>query len=272
MRVFVATSCIPDYPYPCLPYVFATVEAADAHMDEMMRSEWEANGPENENGDRLPYPGDWREAQEAIAECDTEGAWGRWDVTAHDVLAPVPTLTPADLDQIAALLAAEVGNLTDNTDGPEVYDGEHDDTLARIADLNAIAAKVDTLRTAPGPAPADAITHLRAVLPYAESRAEDLEANADRVGPDCEISPLTAKAIAAVDAAKAFLDGIPSATPPAPSDAPADPVKAEMLAALKAIKAARDMPHYGDTDAALDHLHDAMPAVEAAIARAEGRV
>ena len=33
----------------------------------------------------LPYPGDWRGAQEAIVENDTDGLWGRWEITPHDL-------------------------------------------------------------------------------------------------------------------------------------------------------------------------------------------
>ena len=70
-----------------------------------------------------------------------------------------------------------------------------------------------------------AIAHLRAVLPYAESRAEDMEESDNHDVAKDYVSAETIKAIAAVDAAKAFLAGTPS-------DAPADPVKAEMLAVL----------------------------------------
>ena len=53
-------------------------------------------------------------------------------------------------------------------------------------------------------AAAELYRHLRAVLPYAESRAEDmLEADGEADG--CDPSPETRKAVAAVDAAKALL-------------------------------------------------------------------
>lgn len=72
------------------------------------------------------------------------------------------------------------------------------------------------------------------------------------------------------ETAKAALAGIPSAAPPAPSDAPADPVKAEMLAALKRLAEVirdRHRLHGENIGYVLTSLKDA----EAIIARAEGR-
>lgn len=45
----------------------------------------------------------------------------------------------------------------------------------------------------------------------------------------------------------------------------------EMLTALEAVEAASKAPHYGDTERVLEHFHDAMPRVRAAIAKAYNR-
>jgi hypothetical protein len=33
----------------------------------------------------VPYPGDWREAQDRLIKFHGDGSWGTWEITAHDV-------------------------------------------------------------------------------------------------------------------------------------------------------------------------------------------
>lgn len=92
ITVWVVSTCIPGEPEPSLPAVFGTDAAAEAYADEMMRGEWDSNGPRDEETDELlPYPGDWWEAQDQIVAYQTEvgsdedDIWGRWEITSHQV-------------------------------------------------------------------------------------------------------------------------------------------------------------------------------------------
>lgn len=84
-RFWIINTCIPGETVPSWPSLFASEAEAEAKMDRNMRDEWERNAPEDEDGNPLPYPGDWRGAQEAIVENDTDGLWGRWEITPHDL-------------------------------------------------------------------------------------------------------------------------------------------------------------------------------------------
>ena len=85
MKVFVVSTCIPEPgAEPCLPYVFASEEAAEALADEKMRREWDHHH-DMQSDTPLPYPGDWRTAQEMILEQITDGSWGPWQITSHEV-------------------------------------------------------------------------------------------------------------------------------------------------------------------------------------------
>jgi hypothetical protein len=66
--------------------VFGTEAEAESYADEMLKSEWESNGPyDDDTGKKLPYPGDWRKANDAIAAGFTDGSWGEWQVTCHEI-------------------------------------------------------------------------------------------------------------------------------------------------------------------------------------------
>lgn len=90
--------------------------------------------------------------------------------------------------------------------------------LMTLADARAVMAaagetlsKVSAFLATTAAAP-DWRAHLAAVLPYAQSRAEDMDseqANAKPFSP--ESHALACKAVAAVDDARAALDGVPSA-------------------------------------------------------------
>lgn len=88
INVWVVSTCCPYEPDPCLPSVFGTQAEADAYLEKMMRAEWDANEPENEEtGAPLPYPGNTDEAQEVLVEL-LGGEWGRWEITSHTVKIP----------------------------------------------------------------------------------------------------------------------------------------------------------------------------------------
>lgn len=71
---------------PCLPAVFGTESAAEEYADNELRCEWEAWGPEDVvTGERLPYPGDWRKANDLIFKNVSDGSWGQYALTSHDV-------------------------------------------------------------------------------------------------------------------------------------------------------------------------------------------
>lgn len=109
IRIYVVSTVVPNSPDPCLPEVFPTLEAAEAHLDGRLREEWARHGEYDDAGELLPYPGDWRKAMEAMSK---DPLWGRWELTTHSVPAPAAGLEkdaktglPAP-DEIAAALTA----------------------------------------------------------------------------------------------------------------------------------------------------------------------
>lgn len=98
ITVWIVSTCVPGEAEPCQLCVFATEAEANAYADNMLRNEWDENGPEDdETGERKPYPGDWREAQTGIVEWlrgihvfgsvgdHTDDEWGEWQITSHEV-------------------------------------------------------------------------------------------------------------------------------------------------------------------------------------------
>ena len=81
ITVWVLSTCIPEENEPCLPTVYGSAEAARQGFDEMMRGEWAANQPEDEEScEPLPYPGDPEKAHEVLSK---NPSWGRWEITTH---------------------------------------------------------------------------------------------------------------------------------------------------------------------------------------------
>lgn len=101
INVWVLSTCVPGESEPCLPSVFSTYAEAEAEAEKMMRSEWQYNGPEDEEtNEKLPYPeGGWEEAHEAIKEATSDGdpLWGQWEITSHEVEIEPPPLPPLTL-------------------------------------------------------------------------------------------------------------------------------------------------------------------------------
>ncbi len=94
MKVWIVSTCIPDRgEKPCIPDAFATEAEAEAFADKMLREEWDSHAPQDDEGEPLPYPGDWRAANDAIAADHDDGSWGEWQITAHEISLPVPSLT-----------------------------------------------------------------------------------------------------------------------------------------------------------------------------------
>lgn len=88
-RIWTVASCIPNERDPVIPVVFLNEASALAFLDEVMRGEWETNAPEDENGVSMPYPGDWLEAHDLMADNDPDETWGKWLFTCHVILDPV---------------------------------------------------------------------------------------------------------------------------------------------------------------------------------------
>lgn len=87
ITVWVVSTCIPERgEKPCMPSVFGTEAEAEAYADRALRDEWATNGPDDfETGERLPYPGDWRKANDLIAAEHGDGSWGEYEITSHHV-------------------------------------------------------------------------------------------------------------------------------------------------------------------------------------------
>lgn len=87
IKVYVVNTCIPDSCDPCMPSVFATKQAAEAYLDEMLRGEWDANKPEHpETCEPLSYPGPY-DAIETLSE-QLGSEWGKWEITSHTIELP----------------------------------------------------------------------------------------------------------------------------------------------------------------------------------------
>jgi len=84
VTVWVVSTCVPDEPDPCLPHVFGTAEAAQAHFAEMIKNEWDASPACDDDGEPVPMPEDSVDAHEAL--CRYWGhEFGRWEITSHTV-------------------------------------------------------------------------------------------------------------------------------------------------------------------------------------------
>ena len=86
ITVWVVSTCIPERgEKPCQPAVFGSEDEAESYADEMLRGEWGTNGPDDETGERVPYPENWRRANELIADLHDDGSWGEWEITSHQI-------------------------------------------------------------------------------------------------------------------------------------------------------------------------------------------
>jgi hypothetical protein len=87
IHIFVVTTCIPERgEKPCLPSVFGTEAKAIEYLEEMLQEEWRSHAEWNEEGtELLPYPGNWQEANDALAKFYSDGSWGQWQLTSHEV-------------------------------------------------------------------------------------------------------------------------------------------------------------------------------------------
>lgn len=85
MKIWIVCTTVPGETKPCIPNAFDNAAAAEAYLEEMLKAEWEHNGVYDDAGCLNPYPGNWREAQEQIVNNNSEGTWGKWELSEHDV-------------------------------------------------------------------------------------------------------------------------------------------------------------------------------------------
>lgn len=86
MKVYVVSTVDPEAGGQCItPNVFATEAEAVAFLDGVMRQEWETYGLEDDEDEPRPYPGDWQKASDALAAHFTDGSYGEWMLTPHEV-------------------------------------------------------------------------------------------------------------------------------------------------------------------------------------------
>lgn len=89
MKIWIVTTVDPEAGGQCItPNVFATEAEAVAFLDGVMRQEWEAYGLEDDEDEPRPYPGDWQKASDALAAHFTDGSYGEWMLTPHEVSEP----------------------------------------------------------------------------------------------------------------------------------------------------------------------------------------
>lgn len=130
ITVWVVSTCIPENTEPCWPMPFGTEPEAEAHAEAQMREEWEVNGPrDSETDELLPYPGDWREAQDRIIAyrnatgSEDDDKWGQWQITQHEIevgTSPFPALEDA-IGELAEAAAAHQSPLK-----PLEWEGDED--------------------------------------------------------------------------------------------------------------------------------------------------
>lgn len=102
-KLWIVSTCIPGDTTPCLPLPFYTEEEAESYVNQQLKEAWPHHGLCYDDGDPLPYPDDWREAQNAIVESDTDNSWGKWEISVHDL--PAMATRDPDADILAALKA-----------------------------------------------------------------------------------------------------------------------------------------------------------------------
>ena len=141
ITVFVVTTCIPERgEKPCLPSVFGTEAKAIEYLEEMLQEEWRSHAEWNEEGtELLPYPGNWQEANDALAKFYSDGSWGQWQLTSHEI----------DLGQLAIIMDGGLVQCAVGT-GPLVgcnlvvidydTDGAAEDELTEVPQTNGTVA------------------------------------------------------------------------------------------------------------------------------------
>lgn len=132
LTIWLVCATIPGSTDPCVPHVFVHYDEAIAHLEEVLRTEWELMGPKGE-----PYPG-WSDANHALrkqyAEC--ESPWGAYYLARHDLEVPpvVSTTIASDSAEIRfgspAPVVVEVhrgvADVTSNPDNVPVEIIDHD--------------------------------------------------------------------------------------------------------------------------------------------------
>jgi hypothetical protein len=88
VTIWVVNTCCPGETEPCLPSVFGTEAEAEKYLDQMMRAEWTANGPKDDDDEPLPYPGIEEATEKIKAERVGDELWGEWEITQHTVEVP----------------------------------------------------------------------------------------------------------------------------------------------------------------------------------------
>lgn len=90
LKVYTFQTTIPEpgETRPQIPNVFTDQARAEAYADKVLREEWESAKPHDVNDQRIPYPKDWRMANQVLADLDEDGVWGEYDMTEHWIEVP----------------------------------------------------------------------------------------------------------------------------------------------------------------------------------------
>lgn len=88
-KIWVLSTCLPEEFAPCLPHVFGSISDAEAGATRLLMEDWEHCAPCGDDGEKVPWPGDWTEAANAMVEAG-QGTYSPWELSAHDVEVPVP--------------------------------------------------------------------------------------------------------------------------------------------------------------------------------------
>lgn len=84
--IWILCAAIPERGEPPgFPNVFTSEDEAESFAEGRLQEEWEGYAPTDDDGELLPYPGDWRKANDALVEINGDGSWGQWEMTSHEI-------------------------------------------------------------------------------------------------------------------------------------------------------------------------------------------
>ncbi len=123
MKIWIVMRANEHGESPKLPCPYPTEEAANAHVEEAMREEWELYGAEDDDtGERMPYPDDWQAAQERVLKNFTDGSWTPFEITAHDVdFGPVVEAAGDMLAALKAIMPYAQSRIEDMNETPDEH-------------------------------------------------------------------------------------------------------------------------------------------------------
>lgn len=157
IKVWVLSTCIPDENSPVFPSVFADFSAAEAYAEERLKEEWASRAPCDDEGEPLPYPGDWKKANDHLSAESPE--WGQWEMTTHEIEVALPHIAIiVEGGIVQSLVTVDVGAVgqtydmidydTDGADEAELYGIPQEDGSISAAYVTCGSVSLATINLA----------------------------------------------------------------------------------------------------------------------------